>query len=239
MLTLKNFTAKAGKKTILKNINLNLEKNKIYALMGPNGSGKSTLAYAIMGHPNYRLDKKSRIIFRGKPIQNISADERARRGIFLSFQTPFSLAGVTIYQLLQAAQGDKNDPRELKSKIEEVATALKIEKNLLERPLNKSTSGGEKKKLELLQAAILSPHLLILDEVDTGVDVDALKTIAGFLKKQQKNKTYLVITHYNRILKYLKADQVLVMVDGRIVKTGGPSLAEKIEKKGYGLFTKE
>lgn len=232
MLKIKNLSVSVSDKKIIDNLSFDFEKNKIYVLMGPNGSGKSTLAMSIMGHPLY-LIKKGKIIFKEKNITNASPDERARMGIFLSFQSPLSLSGVSMFSLLRTAIAGKKDPLALKEEIEKIAKQLKIKKELLDRSLNEGASGGERKKIELLQAAVLNPDLIIFDEIDTGVDVDALRTIAQFMEKNKKGKTYLLITHYNRILKYVKPDKVLVMMEGKIVKQGSYKLAEEIEKKGY------
>ncbi|KKP49929.1 MAG: hypothetical protein UR42_C0031G0004 [Candidatus Roizmanbacteria bacterium GW2011_GWA2_33_33] len=232
MLELKNLTINVSDKKIIRNLNLKLEKNKIYVLMGPNGSGKSTLAMSIAGHPLY-LIKKGKIIFNEKNITKASPDERSQSGIFLSFQSPLSLSGVSIYSLLRTAIAGRKDPLALREEIEKTAKLLKIKKELLDRSLNEGASGGERKKIELLQAAILDPKFIIFDEIDTGVDIDALKTIAQFMEKNKKGKTYLLITHYNRILKYVKPDVVLVMMEGKIVKRGNYKLAEEIEKNGY------
>lgn len=233
MLTIKKLTVKIGKKSILNEINFNFETGKIYAIMGPNGSGKSTLAYAIAGHPGYHVNGKSTIKFNGESITALSADKRAKKGIFLSFQTPMSLAGVNVFQLLRLALAKKKDPLAIKKEIEEVAKKLGIKKELIERSLNEGSSGGEKKKLEMLQAAILDPKLAIFDEIDTGVDIDALRKIANFMHQRKKGKTYILITHYNRILHHIKPDKVLVMMDGKLVKEGKANLAEEIERKGY------
>ena len=232
MLELKNISINVADKTIIKNLNLKLEKNKVYVLMGPNGSGKSTLAMSIAGHPSYFV-KKGKIFFNEKNITKASPDERSQSGIFLSFQSPLSLSGVSIFSLLRTAIAGRKDPLALREEIEKTAKLLKIKKELLDRSLNEGASGGERKKLELLQAAILDPKFIIFDEIDTGVDIDALKTIAQFMEKNKKGKTYLLITHYNRILKYVKPDVVLVMVNGKIVKQGDYRLAEEIEKNGY------
>lgn len=232
MLKLENLTITVADKTIIKNMNLTLEKNKVYVLMGPNGSGKSTLALTLMGHPLYKI-KSGKIIFENKDVTNLPPDKKANSGIFLSFQSPLSLSGVNIFSLLRTAIAGQKDPLALKEEIEKTAKTLKIKKELLDRSFNEGTSGGEKKKIELLQASILNPKLLIFDEIDTGVDVDALKIIAQFMEKNKKGKTYLIITHYNRILKYVKPDEVLVMVEGKIVKQGNYRLAEEIEKNGY------
>ena len=235
MLSLKNLKVSIAEKTIIENLSLNLEKNKVYVLMGPNGSGKSTLALTLMGHPIYKV-KSGKIIFNGINITNFESDKKANSGIFLSFQSPLALTGVNIFSLLRAAIAGKKDPLILREEIEKTAKLLKIKKELLDRPYNEGTSGGEKKKLELLQVAVLNPKFIIFDEIDTGVDVDALKTIAQFMEKNKNGRTYLIITHYNRILKYVKPDEVLVMVDGKIVKKGNYKLAEEIEKTGDAKF---
>ena len=235
MLSLKNLKVSIAEKIIIENLSLNLEKNKVYVLMGPNGSGKSTLALTLMGHPIYKV-KSGKIIFNGINITNFESDKKANSGIFLSFQSPLALTGVNIFSLLRAAIAGKKDPLILREEIEKTAKLLKIKKELLDRPYNEGTSGGEKKKLELLQVAVLNPKFIIFDEIDTGVDVDALKTIAQFMEKNKNGRTYLIITHYNRILKYVKPDEVLVMVDGKIVKKGNYKLAEEIEKTGYAKF---
>lgn len=236
MISLKNLSVSVGEKKILKNINFNFEKNKVYALMGPNGSGKSTLASIIVGHPSYTVEE-GKIFFENDDITELDVDERAKKGIFLSFQQPLSLSGVTVFQLLRLALSGKKDPLKVKEEIDFYAKKLKIKKELIERSLNDGASGGEKKKLEVLQAALLEPKFLILDEVDTGVDVDALKTIALFLDEFKKDKTVLIITHYYRILKYLQPDYVMVMIDGEIKKVGVKTLAEKIEKEGYEVIS--
>jgi Fe-S cluster assembly ATP-binding protein len=238
MLQLKDLTVSAGRKIILEDINFTFEKGKTYAVMGPNGSGKSTLAYAIMGHPSYQLHKTSQIVFGKKRIDTLPADKRAQLGIFLSFQSPLSLSGITVFQMLRLALSGKVDPLVIRERLDTLAKELKIKEELLNRSLNENTSGGEKKKLEILQAAVLNPQCVIFDEVDTGVDIDALKIIAKFINSHKKNKTYIIITHYNRILKYLKPDKVLVMVGGKLVKTGDYKLAHTIEKEGYEQFSK-
>ena len=232
MLELKNLTVKTKNKTILKNIDYTFEKGKIYALMGPNGSGKSTLANAIMGHPSLIIDNNSDILFENESIKDLSPDKRAKKGIFTSFQSPLSLSGINIYQLLQNVL-DK-DIRKIDSEIKELSHQLAIPEGLLHRSLNENASGGERKKMEVLQAAMLNPKLVIFDEIDTGVDIDAMKTIADFINKTKQDKTYILITHYNRILKHLTPDRVLILKDGTISETGDAKLAEEIEEKGYG-----
>ncbi len=233
MLTLKNLTVKAGDKTIIKNFNFEFKPGKIYAVMGPNGSGKSTLAHAIMGNSTYKVNGRSRLIFQKKDITKLDSTKRAKAGIFLSFQTPLSLGGVRLYQLLQLALSGIKDPLKIREEVKKYAKELKINEELLTRPLNEGASGGEKKKLEVLQAAVLGRTFFIFDEVDTGVDVDALRTISKFLHNTKKGKTYVLITHYNRILKYLAPDQVLVLVGGELKKVGDKRLASTIEKEGY------
>lgn len=233
MLQLAHLDVSVGKKKILKDVTFAFARGKIYAVMGPNGSGKSTLAYSIMGHPSYVLSKKSKLEFRGKNIKTLSPDERAKKGIFLSFQQPLSLAGVRVSELLHLSLSGKEDPLRVQNNIKAYARRLRIPSELLDRSLNEGASGGEKKKLEVLQAAVLDKDFIIFDEIDTGVDIDALKTIARFLNENRDNKTYVVITHYNRILKYLKPDNVLVMIGGRLAAVGDHTLADKIEKEGY------
>src|SRR3989338_6836264 len=234
MLTLKNLSVSIGDKKILKKITYTFEPGKIYAIMGPNGSGKSTLAATVMGHPLYSVSSKSKIIFNKKNIDKLSPDERAKSGIFLSFQTPLSLSGITIYQFMLYALTGRMDPLEIRQKVQEFAKKLKISEDMLSRSLNDGFSGGEKKKMEVIQAAILDPQFVFFDEIDTGVDVDALATIAKFIKKMHSpEKTFVIITHYNRILKYLKPDRILVIKEGMLVKEGNWKLAQVIEKKGY------
>ncbi len=232
MLRLENLTITVADKVIIKNLNLRLEKNKVYVLMGPNGSGKSTLALSLMGHPLYQI-KSGKMILEKQNITEMEPNKRANAGIFLSFQSPLSLSGINIFSLLRTAVSGKKDPLALREEIEKTAKLLKIKDELLERSFNEGASGGEKKKLELLQASVLNPKLIMFDEIDTGVDVDALKTIAQFMEKNKKGKTYLIITHYNRILKYVRPDAVLIMVNGKIVKKGDYRLAEEVEKNGY------
>lgn len=232
MLTIKNLKVAVGNKVIIKNFNYEFKNNKVYAIMGPNGSGKSTFAYALSGHPNYKIESGS-MKLNGENIKHLKADERARKGIFLSFQSPLSLNGVNVFQLLRVAMSGKIDPLNLRKKVNSLAKELKIKEELIQRSLNNGASGGEKKKLEVLQASVLNPGILIFDEVDTGVDVDSLKNIAEFIAKNKKGKTYILITHYNRILRYIKPDKVLILINGELVKEGKSELAKEIEDKGY------
>jgi Fe-S cluster assembly ATP-binding protein len=233
MLNIQNLTASIGQKKILDTFSYEFEEGKIYAVMGPNGSGKSTLAHSIMGHPSYELSDETKMEFKQEDITEMEAHERAEKGIFLSFQSPLSLSGVKVYQLLQMALSGQKDPLALRQRVQEIAKELKMSEDLLSRSLNEGASGGEKKKMEVLQAMVLDKSFVVFDEVDTGVDVDALKTISQFLKNHRKNKTFVVITHYNRILHHLKPDNVLVLANGQLKKVGDHTLAEEIEKDGY------
>ncbi|MFZ3031796.1 MAG: Fe-S cluster assembly ATPase SufC [Candidatus Moraniibacteriota bacterium] len=234
MLTLQNLSASIGEKKILKNISFSFKPGKTYALMGPNGSGKSTLASAIMGHPNLQYSRASKIVATTKNIKALSPDKRSALGIFLSFQTPLEIPGVTVFDLLRIALEKKMDPVTLHKQVKLYAKELHIKDELLKRSLNVGFSGGEKKKFEALQAVMLKPQFALFDEIDTGVDVDALKTISKFLKKNLPKETTLVfITHSSRLLKYVTPDEVLVMKDGSLVKTGGAKLAQEIEHTGF------
>lgn len=234
MLTLKNLSVSIDSKKILKNINYTFEPGKVYAIMGPNGSGKSTLASTVMGHPIYSVSKSSKIVFEGENITEMEPNERSNKGIFLSFQTPMALTGVTIYQFMRYALTGKMDALKIRQGVQKYAKKLHISEDLLSRSLNDGFSGGEKKKMEVLQAALLDPKLAFFDEIDTGVDVDALRSIAKFIQGMRTpQKTFVIITHYNRILKYLKPDKILVLKNGQIVKEGTAKLAQEIEKKGY------
>ncbi len=237
MLQLTKLSVQAGGKTIISDFTHTFEKGKVYAIMGPNGSGKSTLAYSIMGNPVYEVQStKYRVQSEaGKylDLTDMKPDERAKAGIFLSFQTPLALQGVRVTQLLQLALDGAIPALELRRKVAKIAEELHIQPELLQRSLNESASGGERKKMEVLQAAVLDKTIQIYDEIDTGVDVDALRHIGKFLHARRKDKTYIIITHYNRILKYLPPDEVIIMIGGKIVKTGDAKLAKQIEKNGY------
>ncbi len=235
MLELKHLTATAGDKTILQDISLSFEKGLVYALLGPNGSGKSTLASSIMGHPSFTLSENSQILFEGEDITKLSADKRAKLGIFLSFQSPVPLPGVSIYQLMRHAFDNKVDALTSRKKIQAFAKELDIQDELLTRSLNDDFSGGEKKKMEVLQMAMLEPKLAIFDEIDTGVDVDALKTIAGFLKKYRKpEQTFIFITHSVSLLKTIAPDKTVVLKGGIVDRQGEGLMAmDIIETEGF------
>lgn len=200
--------------------------------MGPNGSGKSTFVQAIIGNPIYTLSVDSRIKLDKTSLHSLSADKRAKKGIGVTFQSPLALQGISVFQLLRLALPEV-DVLKLYEQIETYAKELKIKKELLERSLNEGASGGERKKLEVLQMAVLNPKVIFFDEIDTGVDIDSLKTIFAFLKKIKKDKTYIFITHYSKIFDYIRPDEVIVMRQGEVVARGQQALVQKIEKHGY------
>ena len=235
MLSLKHVGVTGGNKEIIHDFSYQFEKGRIYAVMGPNGSGKSTLIQTIIGNPQYTLTSQSFLTFNKKKLNSLTPDKRARLGIGATFQSPLALQGINVFQLLRLALKDV-DVMKLYEEIEKYAKELKINKELLERSLNEGASGGERKKLEVLQMAILNPSIIFFDEIDTGVDVDSLKTIFAFLKKYKEDKTYIFITHYSKIFSYLEADSVLVMKEGKLVAQGGKELIGVIDKKGYETF---
>ena len=240
-LKVKNLTVSIEGKKILDDVNLEVKRGEVVALMGPNGSGKSTLAYAIMGHPSYTIDS-GEVIYKDQNILELSPDKRAKLGIFLSFQYPQEVPGVSVSNFLRTAYNNlkntKVDVLNFLKKINEKMELLNIEKQFAQRHLNDGFSGGEKKKCEILQMAVFEPEIAVLDETDSGTDVDALKTIGeGVNKIKESTKAgVLVITHYNRILKYLKPDRVYIMMKGKIVKEGNHELADEIESKGYKII---
>ena len=236
-LEIKNLNVEVENKEILKNLNLSLEKGKVYALMGPNGSGKSTLANVLMGNPKYKVTS-GEILFNGKDITKISVSEKAKLGIFLSFQYPQEIEGITISNFLRTAYNSLNEkniaPIDFIKLIKEKSKELNIDEKLLRRHLNDGFSGGEKKKIEILQMLILNPKLVVLDETDSGLDIDSLKTLSkGINNFISKDKTILIITHYRRILDHIKPDKIFVMKSGEIMKEGGNELVEELEKTGY------
>jgi len=236
-LEIKNLHVEIEGKEILKGINLKLEKGKIHVLMGPNGSGKSTLANVLMGNPKYEITY-GEIIFNGKNINNLSPSERAKLGIFLSFQYPQEIEGVTISNFLRTALNSNNEDKisimDFKELINEKSKLLKLNENFSQRYLNDGFSGGEKKKSEMLQLLTLNPTLAILDETDSGLDIDALRAVAnGINKFMSKDKFVLIITHYKRILELIKPNKVSIMLDGKIVEEGDGKLVDKLESEGY------
>lgn len=243
MLEIKNLHVSIEGKEILKGVNLKLETGKVHALMGPNGSGKSTLANVIMGHPKYEVTQ-GQIIFNGKIINDLSPDERAKLGIFLSFQYPNEVSGVTISNFLRTALNTKREEPisvlDFHELLKEKLELLKIPEDFSDRYLNEGFSGGEKKKSEILQMAVLNPIASILDESDSGTDIDALKVIAENINKvMDKNKIILIITHYKRMLEHVKPDKLSVMIDGKIALEGDSQLVDQLEEKGYGWIEEE
>jgi Fe-S cluster assembly ATP-binding protein len=229
---------------IVKGVDLEVDTNEVHAIMGPNGSGKSTLSNAIMGHPAYVITE-GRVLLDGDDVTEMGADERAQRGLFLAFQYPHAIPGVTVTSFLRAAinavrkarNGGVEDPiaiPEFRKELLAQMDHLKVSRELASRYLNDGFSGGEKKRVEILQMAMLKPRMAVLDETDSGLDIDALRVVAGGVKALiGPEMGALVITHYQRILNYITPDFVHVMIDGRIVKSGGKELAHELEEKGY------
>lgn len=239
ILEIKDLHVEISGAEILRGLNLVLEKNQVHALMGPNGSGKSTLAHALMGHPSYKITK-GKIIFDGKDITKENVTKKAKLGIFLSFQYPQEISGVTITSFLRTAYNSLKEERlsifRFKKLIREKARILGIKEEFLDRYINEGFSGGEKKKTEILQMLVLDPKLAILDETDSGLDIDALKVVSRGVNefKKSKDKTILIITHYKRILENIIPDKVSILVKGKIEKQGDGSIVEHLEEKGYG-----
>jgi Fe-S cluster assembly ATP-binding protein len=242
-LVIKNLHANIDGKEILKGVDLTVNKGEVHALMGPNGTGKSTLAYVLMGHPNYEVTE-GEVIFKEKNILELEPDERSHLGIFLAFQYPVAIPGVTVANFLRTSinsrrkaenENDKGMPipefrRLLKAKMD----MLKMDHSFAGRYLNEGFSGGEKKRAEILQMATLEPEIAVLDETDSGLDIDALRIVSeGVNALRGPKMAALVITHYQRILNYIKPDFVHIMLDGRIVESGGPDLALHLEEHGY------
>jgi Fe-S cluster assembly ATP-binding protein len=244
-LEIRNLHARAGEKEILRGLDLTVGQGQIHALMGPNGSGKSTLANVIMGHPNLDVTE-GQILWGGEDITEAATDERARMGLFMAFQYPVSVPGVTVTKYLRTvlnahrdARGE--DPVALKDFRQSVEAAMKLTKvppDFSRRYLNEGFSGGEKKRMEILQLALQRPELAILDETDSGLDIDALRTVSeGINSVAGPDMGVLIITHYQRILHYIQPSHVHVMYRGRIVREGGPDLVTELEAQGYGWIT--
>ena len=240
MLSIENLKAKIEEKEILKGLNLNIKPGEVHAIMGPNGSGKSTLSNILSGKKGYEVN--GNIKFEGENLLELETEERAHKGIFLAFQYPLEIPGVntniflkTSLNAIRKARGEKElDALEFLKLVKQKSKELKFDEEKLNRQLNVGFSGGEKKKNEILQMSILNPKLSILDETDSGLDIDALKTVAqGVNALRKKNNSFLIITHYQRLLDYIKPDHVHVLMNGKITKSGGPELALELEKKGY------
>ena len=241
IMTIENLQAKIGDKNILKGLNLELEPGKVHAIMGPNGAGKSTLSKALVGHYDVEITGGD-ILYKGKSIVDMDAEERALEGIFLSFQHPVEIPGVNNAYFLRTALNAKRKHegkeelnaaeflRLMKSHLE----MLGMKSDMISRSLNEGFSGGEKKRNEILQMLILEPEVIILDEIDSGLDIDALRAVSeGINKMKDGKRSFLVITHYSRILDYIEPDYIHVLKDGRIIKTAGPELVAQLEEHGY------
>ena len=243
LLEIKDLHVNVEDKEILHGVNLEVGKDEVHVLMGPNGTGKSTLGYAITGHPKYAITS-GQIFFDGEDITEMPVNERAKKGIFLSFQNPLEVPGVTLSAFIRNALEQKTGKRvrlwDFKKKLTETMKLLSMDESYAERDLNVGFSGGEKKRNEIFQMAMLEPRLSILDETDSGLDIDALRIVAeGVNKLKTPETSTIVITHYQRLLDYIKPDIVHVLYKGRIVKTAGPELALELEDKGYDWIKKE
>lgn len=234
MLTLKNLTASIGDKEILHDLSLSLETGKTYVVLGPNGSGKSTLAAAIIGRPDITLSDGTGIALGDTDLKPLSADKRATQGVFLSFQSPLPISGVSVEDLLRAALDGKKDPVELHRELRALAKEIGLAEEFLSRSIHDGFSGGERKKIEAIQAAVLAPSLSIFDEIDTGTDTDAVKRIAEFLASHlPQDATRIFITHSPKLIELISPDHVIVLKDGRVAAEGDISLAEKILREGF------
>ncbi len=241
MLKINNLQVKVSGVEILKGLSLEMGENEIHALMGPNGSGKSTLAQTIMGHPNYEV-VSGEVIFNGENLLDLEVNERSKKGLFLSFQYPSEVEGVSISSYLRLIYNNSHDeklsPIKFKALLKEKLQILEISESFIDRYLNEGFSGGEKKRMEMLQMLVLEPRFAILDETDSGLDVDALKVVSKAVNYLvEKNKmSVAVITHYTRILNYIKPQFVHILKDGKIIKSGSESLAHEIEVSGYAPY---
>jgi Fe-S cluster assembly ATP-binding protein len=244
-LEIRNLHVRVEDREILKGVDLDVSKGEIHALMGPNGSGKSTLASTIMGHPSYEVTEGT-ITFKGEDITEGDPEDRAHAGLFLAFQYPVSIPGVSIANFLRMAinTGRKDDPinvREFGKRLQHAIELLDVDRSFTSRHVNDGFSGGEKKRAEILQMAMLEPEVAVLDETDSGLDIDALRTVAEGVQRlhAEQGMGALIITHYQRILHYIRPQFVHVMMDGRIVMEGGTELVERLEREGYDLIRQE
>ena len=243
MIDIKNLKVSVEDKDIIKNLNLKINKGEVHAIMGPNGSGKSTLSYALSGKEGYETEGE--IIYNGENIMELNIEERAQKGIFLAFQYPIEIPGVFTNNFLRTslnaarkAKGEKElNAVEFLNLVKEKSQKLKIDKEMLSRPLNVGFSGGEKKRNEILQMSLLEPNFIIMDETDSGLDIDALKIVSnGVNAMRSPDRSFLIITHYQRLLNYIKPDFVHVFSDGKIVESGDWKLALELENEGYAKF---
>jgi Fe-S cluster assembly ATP-binding protein len=241
VLEIKDLHASAGDKKILKGISLTVSRGEIHAIMGPNGSGKSTLAQVLAGHPAFEVTR-GQVLFEGQNLLDMQPEERAQAGIFLAFQYPVELPGITnayflraAYNEIRKARGQEEvDPMDFLEHLEEKLKVVEWDPEIMQRPVNAGFSGGEKKRNEILQLAVLEPKLAILDETDSGLDIDALRTVAeGVNRLRHPDKAFIIITHYQRLLNYIVPDYVHVLSSGRVVMSGGKDLALELEAKGY------
>ena len=241
MLEIRDLHATVEGKEILRGINLSVKRGEIHAIMGPNGSGKSTLAKILAGHPAYEVTK-GEVLFEGRNLLELAPDERAREGVFVAFQYPVEVPGVSNAQFLRLAYNEKQkhlgaeelDPLEFKDLLAERAKVVEMDAGLMSRSVNEGFSGGEKKRNEILQMAVLEPKLAVLDETDSGLDIDALRIVSeGVNKLRTPENAVVLVTHYQRLLNYIVPDHVHVLYKGRIVRTGGKELALELEEKGY------
>ena len=245
MLEIRDLYASIDDKEILKGINLTIKKGEIHAIMGPNGSGKSTLAKVLAGHPSYEVTR-GQVLYEGKDLLTMPPDERAREGIFMAFQYPIEVPGVSNAQFLRLAYNEKRkhlgeeelDPLEFKDLLKERAKIVEMDASFMTRSVNEGFSGGEKKRNEILQMAVLEPKLAILDETDSGLDIDALRVVAGGVNHlHNANNAIVLVTHYQRLLNYIVPDYVHVLAHGQIAREGGKELALELEEKGYDWIT--
>jgi Fe-S cluster assembly ATP-binding protein len=247
-LEIRNLHVRAGDKSILRGVDLTVNRGEVHALMGPNGSGKSTLAHAVMGQPALEVTE-GEILFKGEDITEADPDERARMGLFMAFQYPIAIPGVTITKYLRMVQNAHREARgepeiplkDFRRKVESAMELTNIPRDFASRYLNEGFSGGEKKRLEMLQLALQHPEIAVLDETDSGLDIDALNVVAHAVDnvRETSDVGVLIITHYQRILHLVEPTRVSIMFDGRIVKEGGPELVEQLEQRGYGWIRDE
>lgn len=245
ILQIENLHVTVGEKEILKGVNLTIRAGEKHALMGPNGSGKSTLSYALMGHPNYKITQGS-VLFHGHDLLELAPDERARQGLFLAFQYPMVIPGVKVFQflrtMLKSRRKQEISVKDFRKELKEKMSLLEMKEEFVKRYLNEGFSGGEKKRHEILQMALLEPTLALLDETDSGLDIDALRVVCEGINSvaaQNPSMGLLIITHYQRMLNYIEPDFVHVLYQGKIVKSGDKQLALDLEAQGYELIERE